>query len=91
MDSLWSNLHNENNNLDKTDEEPLSWEFQMDPDPRILGQHLNVIKAYFEIGTPIDYESLKLIFTPQKLFEKHKGANLALKNLHKTCVKYVQL
>ena len=71
MDSLWSNLHNENNNLDKTDEDPLSWDFQIDPDPRILSQHLNVIKAYFEIGTPIDYESLKLIFTPQKLFEKH--------------------
>ena len=73
MDSLWSNLHNENNNLDKTDEDPLSWEFQMDPDSRILSQHLIVIKAYFEIGTPIpiDYESLKLIFTPRELFEKH--------------------
>ena len=74
MDSLWSNLDKEDQ-TDQTEDDPLSsWDFQLDPDPGILNQHLNVIQDYFK-ETPINYESafkrVKLIFTPQELFSKH--------------------
>ena len=68
MDSVWSNLDIASDNLNR--EDPIEWNFDINPDQFVLSQHLEVIKSYFGCDEKA-LKPVKLIQTPHKLFDKH--------------------